>query len=64
MQKERRDQRVFQHRHGLSDFHAHTRFAEPVDDQPSSDDEIDPTAQRPVKPRNTERLGPLAFLLR
>src|ERR1700730_18459043 len=64
MQKKRRDPRVFQCGLRLGHFHADARFAKAFDDQPSLDDEVDPPAQRPVKPGNTERLRLLAFLLR
>src|SRR6516162_11444968 len=63
MQKNRRDQRVFQCGLRLGHFHADARFAKEFDDEPSLDDEVDPLAQCPVKPGNTERLRPLALLL-
>ena len=64
MQKKRRDESVFQCGFSLGQFHADTRFAKAFDDQPGLDDEVDPPAQRPVKPGNTERLRLIAFLLR
>ena len=64
MQKKRRDQRVFQCRLRLGHFRAHVRFAKAFYNPPGLDDELDPSAQCPVKTRNTERLCLLALLLR
>src|SRR5205823_5546666 len=64
MQKKRRDQRVFQCGLRLGHFRANARFAKAFDDQPGLDDEVDPPAQSPVKPGNTERLRLITFLLR
>src|SRR5437879_8220056 len=64
MQKKWRDQRVFQCGLRLGHFHAGARFAKAFDDQPGLDDEVDPPAQSPVKPGNTERLRLITFFLR
>src|SRR5438067_4081187 len=64
MQKERRDQRVFQCGLRLGHFRTDARFAKAFDDQPGLDNKLDPAAQCPVKSGNAERLCLLALLLR
>jgi hypothetical protein len=64
MQKERRDQRVFQCGLRLGHFRADARFTIAIDDQSGLDEELYLAAQRPVKPGNAKWLRLVAFLQR